>query len=150
MTDDTSIRRRTQGKQQKHGSDQAQEGAPGGYVSAHLVSPRAMTKQAEAEWEKRAEVIGSQPATLQLRSLQKLTEIAGEKNATILFPLPIDLIVPLTQILHHQANVPVQAPVNTSRRSQREESELCQRSGWRNRGLKSLEPLWLSMRSMSV
>ena len=72
---------------------------------------RAMAKQAEAEREKRAkiihasgeyeasrqlseaaEIIGRQPATLQLRYLQTLTEIASEKNSTIIFPLPIDLI----------------------------------------------------------
>jgi regulator of protease activity HflC (stomatin/prohibitin superfamily) len=72
---------------------------------------RAMAKQAEAEREKRAKiihaegefrasqqlaaaarVIHSQPATLQLRYLQTLTEIAAEKNSTIVFPLPIDLI----------------------------------------------------------
>src|SRR6266513_2571607 len=72
---------------------------------------RAMARQAEAEREKRAKVIhaegeftasqqlanaaaviGSQPATLQLRYLQTLTEIAAEKNSTIVFPLPIDLI----------------------------------------------------------
>ncbi len=72
---------------------------------------RAMAKQAEAEREKRAkiihaqgeleaaaalskaaEIIDKQPATLQLRYLQTLTEIANEKNSTIVFPLPIDLI----------------------------------------------------------
>ena len=72
---------------------------------------RAMARQAEAEREKRAkiihaqgefeasqqlaaaaEVIGGQPATLQLRYLQTLTEIAVEKNSTIIFPLPIDLL----------------------------------------------------------
>src|SRR5690348_5330801 len=102
---------------------------------------RAMAKQAEAEREKRAkiihaqgelqasaqlaqaaQVIGSQPATLQLRYLQTLTEIAVEKNSTIIFPLPMDVLVPLTQILHHQANVSVQEPVNGSRRSERDES----------------------------
>ena len=67
-------------------------------------------------------MIGSQPATLQLRYLQTLTEIAVEKNSTIIFPLPIDLIVPLTQILHHQAHVPVQEPVNGARRSEQDES----------------------------
>ena len=80
---------------------------------------RAMAKQAEAEREKRAKiihaegelqassqlaqaaaVIGSQPATLQLRYLQTLTEIAVEKNSTIIFPLPIDLIEPLIDLLH--------------------------------------------------
>ena len=79
---------------------------------------RAMAKQAEAEREKRAkiihaqgelqastqlaqaaEVIGSQPISLQLRYLQTLTEIAVEKNSTIIFPLPIDLIEPMIDLL---------------------------------------------------
>ena len=81
---------------------------------------RATAKQAEAEREKRAKiihaegelqasnqlaqaarVIGSQPAALQLRYLQTLTEIAVEKNSTIIFPLPIDLIEPMIDLLHH-------------------------------------------------
>jgi regulator of protease activity HflC (stomatin/prohibitin superfamily) len=72
---------------------------------------RAMARQAEAEREKRAKIIhaqgeyeaaerlseaaaiiGAQPATLQLRYLQTLTEIASERNSTIIFPLPIDLL----------------------------------------------------------
>jgi regulator of protease activity HflC (stomatin/prohibitin superfamily) len=95
---------------------------------------RAMAKQAEAEREKRAkvihaqgelqastqlaqaaEVIGSQPAALQLRYLQTLTEIAVEKNSTIIFPLPIDLVAPLIQIMQRQAGVPVHEPLNGSR-----------------------------------
>jgi regulator of protease activity HflC (stomatin/prohibitin superfamily) len=75
---------------------------------------RAMAKQAEAEREKRAKiihaegefqastqlaqaanVIASQPSALQLRYLQTLTEIAVEKNSTIIFPLPMDLIEPI-------------------------------------------------------
>ncbi len=83
---------------------------------------RAMAKQAEAEREKRAkiihaqgelqasaqlaqaaQVIGSQPATLQLRYLQTLTEIAVEKNSTIIFPLPIDLVEPLLGIMKRRA-----------------------------------------------
>jgi regulator of protease activity HflC (stomatin/prohibitin superfamily) len=78
---------------------------------------RAMARQAEAEREKRAKiihaegefvasqqlanaaaVIGSQPATLQLRYLQTLTEIAAEKNSTIIFPLPIDLVAGLMNL----------------------------------------------------
>ncbi len=74
---------------------------------------RAMSRQAEAERERRAKVIhaegefqasqkladaaviiGSTPMALQLRYLQTLTEVAAEKNSTILFPLPIDLITP--------------------------------------------------------
>jgi regulator of protease activity HflC (stomatin/prohibitin superfamily) len=72
---------------------------------------RAMARQAEAEREKRAKIIHAEgelqaskslgeaaivmsgnPLTLQLRYLQTLTEIAAEKNSTIVFPLPIDLI----------------------------------------------------------
>ena len=94
---------------------------------------RAMAKQAEAEREKRAkvihaqgellastqlaqaaEVIGTQPAALQLRYLQTLTEIAVEKNSTIIFPLPLDLIEPLMQIMQRQASVPVQEPLDGS------------------------------------
>ena len=79
---------------------------------------RAMAKQAEAEREKRAkvllaqgefqaaqtladaaQVISTEPAALQLRYLQTLTEIAVEKNSTIIFPLPIDLIEPLRELL---------------------------------------------------
>ncbi len=96
---------------------------------------RAMAKQAEAEREKRAkvihaqgellasaqlaqaaEVIGSQPAALQLRYLQTLTEIAVEKNSTIIFPLPIDLIEPMIQMMRRQAtSVTVNEPVNGAR-----------------------------------
>lgn len=76
---------------------------------------RAMAKQAEAERERRAKIISADgeyqasktlleaakimaenPITLQLRYLQTLTEIATEKNSTILFPLPIELIKALT------------------------------------------------------
>ena len=72
---------------------------------------RAMARQAEAEREKRAkiihaagefeaserlqqaaEVISHQPLAVTLRYLQTLTEIAGEKNSTIVFPLPIELL----------------------------------------------------------
>jgi regulator of protease activity HflC (stomatin/prohibitin superfamily) len=71
---------------------------------------RAMAKQAEAERERRAKVIGAQaeyeaatklaeaaeimsnrPITLQLRYLQTLADIATENNSTTIFPIPIDL-----------------------------------------------------------
>ncbi|HSP06927.1 MAG TPA: SPFH domain-containing protein, partial [Acidobacteriota bacterium] len=77
---------------------------------------RAMAKQAEAEREKRAKIIHadgelqaasslskaadvftSNPLTIQLRYLQTLTEIATEKNSTIIFPLPIDLLSAVLQ-----------------------------------------------------
>lgn len=83
---------------------------------------RAMAKQAEAEREKRAkiihaegefeaskqlaeaaEVIGSQPSTLQLRYLQTLTEIAVEKNSTIIFPVPIDMLSSISELIRRQA-----------------------------------------------
>ncbi|MCL6613438.1 MAG: slipin family protein [Firmicutes bacterium] len=72
---------------------------------------RAMAKQAEAERERRAKVIAAdgefqasekltaaarviaeQPAAVQLRYLQTLSEIAVEKNSTIIFPLPIEML----------------------------------------------------------
>ena len=76
---------------------------------------RAMARQAEAEREKRAKIIHAEgeliaseklsqaaaiidrePAAITLRYLQTLTEIAAEKNSTIIFPLPIDLLRMLT------------------------------------------------------
>lgn len=74
---------------------------------------RAMAKQAEAERERRAKVIHAEgeyqasqrladaaniistnPATLQLRFLQTLTEVASEHSSTIIFPVPLDIISP--------------------------------------------------------
>ena len=74
---------------------------------------RAMARQAEAEREKRAKIIhadgelqasaklseaaaifATNPVTLQLRYLQTLTEISAEKNSTILFPIPIEILRP--------------------------------------------------------
>jgi len=77
---------------------------------------RAMAKQAEAEREKRAkiihaegeliaseklsqaaQIIAREPVTITLRYLQTLTEIASEKNSTIIFPLPIEFLNILSQ-----------------------------------------------------
>jgi regulator of protease activity HflC (stomatin/prohibitin superfamily) len=74
---------------------------------------RAMAKQAEAERERRSKVIAAEgelqaseklsqaalvlataPGALQLRYMQTLVEISAEKNSTIIFPLPIDLVKP--------------------------------------------------------
>src|SRR6266851_1934430 len=55
---------------------------------------RAMARQAEA-----AKILSSEPASLQLRYLQTLADISGEKSSTIVFPLPIDLITPLLRSL---------------------------------------------------
>ena len=79
---------------------------------------RAIAKQAEAERERRAKVIhaegefqasqkladaaaiiSTQPTAIQLRFLQTLTEISTEKNSTIIFPIPIDLIEPFMKKL---------------------------------------------------
>jgi len=83
---------------------------------------RAMAKQAEAEREKRAKIIhaegelmasvklaqaakiiASEPQTLQLRYLQTLSEIATEKNSTIVFPVPIDLIKPFLDMAREKS-----------------------------------------------
>lgn len=77
---------------------------------------RAIARQAEAERERRAKiihadgefqaaeklaqaanVISANPAALQLRFLQTLTEVATEKNSTTIFPVPIDLLTPFLQ-----------------------------------------------------
>ena len=88
---------------------------------------RAMARQAEAERERRAKVIhadgefeaserlaaagdvmSQHAATLQLRYLQTLTEIAVEKNSTILFPMPIDILSAFQQIMtNRNGNAPV-------------------------------------------
>jgi regulator of protease activity HflC (stomatin/prohibitin superfamily) len=78
---------------------------------------RAMAKQAEAERERRSKVIAAEgeyqaaeklgqaadvitrsPGALQLRYLQTLVEIASEKNSTVVFPLPIELVKPFLQL----------------------------------------------------
>ncbi|PKN70489.1 MAG: hypothetical protein CVU54_05155 [Deltaproteobacteria bacterium HGW-Deltaproteobacteria-12] len=82
---------------------------------------RSMAKQAEAERERRAKVINAegefqaaqklidaaqlmetQPMSLQLRYLQTLNQIAAENNSTIVFPIPIDLFKPLIKMAEKQ------------------------------------------------
>jgi regulator of protease activity HflC (stomatin/prohibitin superfamily) len=82
---------------------------------------RAMARQAEAEREKRAKIIhaegefsaaqrltdaahllASEPMTIQLRYLQTLTEIGVEKNTTIVFPVPIDILQGIQALLKAQ------------------------------------------------
>lgn len=86
---------------------------------------RSIAKQAEAERDRRAKVIHAEaefqaaqtlldaarilaedPAAMQLRYLQTLTEVGGEQNSTIVFPMPIDLIKPFLQIMQKHANDP--------------------------------------------
>ncbi len=91
-------------------------------VDLPLEMQRAIAKQAEAERERRAKIIhaegefqasqkladaaaiiGTQPASLQLRFLQTLTEVATEKNSTIIFPIPIDLLEPFIKKMKKEA-----------------------------------------------
>ena len=84
---------------------------------------RVLGRQAEAERERRAkiihaegeytaaeklamaaEVIQQQPAAIQLRYLQTLVEIGAEKNTTIVFPLPLDILTSLGRALERAAN----------------------------------------------
>lgn len=86
------------------------------HIDLPVEMQRAMARQAEAERERRAKVIhaegefqasqkladaakviGDHPIALQLRFLQTLTEIASEKNSTIVFPVPIDLLTPFLE-----------------------------------------------------
>jgi regulator of protease activity HflC (stomatin/prohibitin superfamily) len=87
---------------------------------------RAIAKQAEAERERRAKVIGAegefqaaqkladaaqiigaQPIALQLRFLQTLREVASENNSTTIFPVPIDLFTPFMEVAKAmKANLP--------------------------------------------
>src|SRR5208337_4771328 len=83
---------------------------------------RAIAKQAEAEREKRSKIIhaegefaaaqrlvdaahllAGEPTSIQLRYLQTLTEIGVEKNTTIIFPVPVDLLAGLQQLVRRDA-----------------------------------------------
>ncbi|MGA2181700.1 MAG: slipin family protein [Bryobacteraceae bacterium] len=88
---------------------------------------RAIARQAEAERERRAKVIHAegefmaaeklamaaeliqrQPAALQLRYLQTLVEIGSEKNTTVVFPLPLDILSSLSRALDRVGNAPAE------------------------------------------
>jgi regulator of protease activity HflC (stomatin/prohibitin superfamily) len=83
---------------------------------------KAIAKQAEAERDRRAKVIhadaefqaaqtlvnaatilASVPAAMQLRYLQTLTEIGGEHNTTVVFPMPLDIVKPFLDLLSKNA-----------------------------------------------
>src|SRR5690606_12899867 len=92
---------------------------------------RAMARQADSERERLAKVIHAQgevqaaemlasaaqtlsqnPAAIQLRYLQTITEIAAENNSTSIFPLPIDILRPfMEKIAGAPANAPANAPL---------------------------------------
>jgi regulator of protease activity HflC (stomatin/prohibitin superfamily) len=86
------------------------------YVDLPQEMQRAMARQAEAERERRAKVINAEgeyqaatklseassilsqnPMSLQLRFLQTLVEVSSEKNSTIIFPIPIELLKPFLE-----------------------------------------------------
>ena len=86
---------------------------------------RSMAAQAEAERERRAKIIhadgefqassrlaeagaiiAKEPVTLQLRYLQTLTEIASEKNSTVIFPIPIDFLSAFMKKAEQPAQLP--------------------------------------------
>jgi regulator of protease activity HflC (stomatin/prohibitin superfamily) len=83
---------------------------------------QAIAKQAEAERDRRAKIIHADaefqaaqtltdaatilatvPAAMQLRYLQTLTEIGGEHNSTVIFPMPLDVVKPFLDILNRDA-----------------------------------------------
>jgi len=95
------------------------------HVDLNDTMVRAIARQAEAERERRAkvihaegelqasvklaeaaEILGHQPQAIQLRYLETLTVIAADKNSTIVFPLPMDIVAPLLQALNRKAGVP--------------------------------------------
>jgi regulator of protease activity HflC (stomatin/prohibitin superfamily) len=88
------------------------------HVDIDVTMVRAIARQAEAERERRAKVIHAegelqaaeklqqaaqvlarQPLAIQLRYLETLTVIAADKNSTIVFPLPVDLLAPFVDLL---------------------------------------------------
>ena len=92
------------------------------HVDLPVEMQRAIARQAEAERERRAKVIhadgefqasgklkeaadvlSQNPVTLQLRFLQTLTEVASEKNSTLVFPVPIDILQPLVKLIAKKA-----------------------------------------------
>jgi regulator of protease activity HflC (stomatin/prohibitin superfamily) len=92
---------------------------------------KAIAKQAEAERDRRAKVIhaeaefqaaqtltnaatilASVPAAMQLRYLQTLTEIGGEHNSTVVFPMPLDIVKPFLDLM--QKSAPAASPALVS------------------------------------
>ena len=96
------------------------------HVDLNDTMVRAIARQAEAERERRAkvihaegelqashklaeaaEILARQPQALQLRYLETLTVIAADKNSTIVFPLPLDILGPLLQAVNkHNKQTP--------------------------------------------
>jgi len=94
-------------------------------VDIDMTMVRAIARQAEAERERRAkvihaegelqaadklseaaEILGRHPQALQLRYLETLTVIAADKNSTIVFPLPLDIVAPLLEMVKGRITAP--------------------------------------------
>ncbi len=94
---------------------------------------KAIAKQAEAERDRRAKVIHAEaefqasqtllnaaailstnPAAMQLRYLQTLTEVGGEQNSTIIFPMPLDIVKPFLDILEKKSVDALAVPLATN------------------------------------
>jgi regulator of protease activity HflC (stomatin/prohibitin superfamily) len=94
---------------------------------------RSIAKQAEAERDRRAKIIhadaefqasqtlvdaatilSSNPAAMQLRYLQTLTEIGAEQNSTVVFPMPIDIVKPFLSLIEAAADAKPNAVVSIS------------------------------------
>ena len=118
----------------------------------------AIARQAEAERERRAkiinaegefqaaakladaaDVIGRNPTTLQLRYLQTLREIGGQQNSTVVFPMPIDLVKPVLDVIG-QAGAAPQASSEESPRAVSRGKDGAIESGGEPRGLEAGEP----------
>jgi regulator of protease activity HflC (stomatin/prohibitin superfamily) len=90
---------------------------------------RAMARQAEAERERRAKIIAAEgemqaseklaeaanvmtasPGALQLRQLQTMVEISAERNSTIIFPIPVEILEAFQAVANGKPNGPVVVP----------------------------------------
>ena len=60
--------------------------------------------QASVKLLEAAQMLSKQPEAMQLRYLQTLTQIAGDKTSTIVFPLPMDILTPLVDALKKRAS----------------------------------------------
>jgi len=102
------------------------------HIDLNETMVRAIARQAEAERERRAKVIHAegekqaaeslmdaaemlsrQPAAMQLRYLQTLTQVAGDKSTTIVFPVPVDLLKGFLEASRRAAEPPGVAPTPT-------------------------------------
>lgn len=99
------------------------------HIDLNETMVRAIARQAEAERERRAkvihaegekqaaqalmeaaEILATQPSAMQLRYLQTLTQVAGDKSSTLVFPVPVDLLTGLLERVKGDTELLVQNP----------------------------------------